>query len=58
MESYVKSRPEYKEMLDSKRALDTKYDLLKGLVTSLTHKKDTLIQMSSNARAEKNIYNS
>jgi len=58
MESYVKSRPEYKEMLDSKRVFETKYDLLKGLVTSLTHKKDTLIQMSSNARAEKNIYNS
>ena len=58
MESYVKSRPEYKEMLDSKRVLETKYDLLKGIVTSLTHKRDTLIQLSSNARAEKNIYNS
>ena len=58
MESYVKSRPEYKEMLDSKIGLETKYDLLKGIVTSLTHKKDTLIQLSSNARAEKNIYNS
>lgn len=58
MESFVKSRPEYREMLESKREWETKYDLLKGIVTSLTHKRDTLIQLSSNARAEKNIYNS
>jgi hypothetical protein len=42
----------------TKIELETKYDLLKGIVTGLSHKKDTLIQMSSNSRAEKNIYNS
>jgi hypothetical protein len=58
MEAYVKSRPEYRELLETKMNLEVKYDLLRGVVTSLSHKKDTLIQMSSNARAEKNIYNS
>ena len=58
MESYIKSLDEYRELVNTKIELETKYELLKGLVTSLSHKKDTLIQMSSNSRAEKNIYNS
>ena len=56
MEAYVKSRPEYRELLETKMDFETKFDLLRGIVTSLSHKKDTLVQMSSNARAEKNIY--
>ena len=56
MEAYVKSRPEYRELLETKMDFETKYDLLRGIVNSLSHKKDTLVQMSSNARAEKNIY--
>jgi hypothetical protein len=56
MESYIKSLSEYRELVNTKIQLETKYDLLKGIVTSLSHKKDSLIQMSSNARAEKNIY--
>jgi hypothetical protein len=56
MESYIKSLSEYRELVNTKIELETKYDLLKGIVTSLSHKKDSLIQMSSNARAEKNIY--
>ncbi len=56
MESYIKALSEYRELVNTKIQLETKYDLLKGIVTSLSHKKDSLIQMSSNARAEKNIY--
>ena len=56
MESYIKSLGEYRDLVNTKIQLETKYDLLKGIVTSLTHKRDSLIQMSSNARAEKNIY--
>tara|TARA_R110002020_G_scaffold281534_5_gene497243 strand:- start:17346 stop:17786 length:441 start_codon:yes stop_codon:yes gene_type:complete len=33
-----------------------KYTLLKGLVSSLEHKKDMLVQLSSNRRAETNLY--
>jgi len=33
-----------------------KYTLLKGLVSSLDHKKDMLVQLSSNRRAETNLY--
>jgi hypothetical protein len=57
MESFVKCHEGYFTLARKKIDLETKYDLLKGIVTSLSHKKDTLIQMSSNARAEKNIYN-
>ena len=33
-----------------------KYTLLKGLVSALDHKKDMLVQLSSNRRAETNLY--
>jgi len=33
-----------------------KYTLLKGLVSALEHKKDMLVQLSSNRRAETNLY--
>ena len=58
MESFVKCHPGFFALARKQIDMETKYNLLKGIVTSLSHKKDTLIQISSNARAEKNIYNS
>jgi len=37
--------------------LTTRYSLLKSLVTALDQKKDMLIQLSSNQRAETKLYN-
>jgi|TARA_R110002020_G_scaffold8063_4_gene33136 hypothetical protein len=34
-----------------------KYEMLKGLVRSLEHKRDMLVQLSSNKRAETKLYN-
>lgn len=34
-----------------------KYTLLKGLVSALDHKKDMLVQLSSNRRSETKMYN-
>tara|TARA_R110001583_G_scaffold179135_1_gene335676 strand:+ start:797 stop:1228 length:432 start_codon:yes stop_codon:yes gene_type:complete len=34
-----------------------KYEFLKGLVMSLNHKKDMLVQLSSHQREEKKLYN-
>lgn len=34
-----------------------KYELLKGLVRALEHRKDMLVQISSNKRAETKLYN-
>lgn len=35
---------------------ESKYNLLKSLVTSLDHKRDVLVQLSSNHRAEAKLY--
>tara|TARA_Y100000310_G_C20487072_1_gene717386 strand:+ start:413 stop:862 length:450 start_codon:yes stop_codon:yes gene_type:complete len=57
LESYVLSQPAYKEHQDRLTAVKFKYNLLKDLVSALSVKKDTLIQLSANSRAETKIYN-
>ena len=56
LDDFVESSEEY--YLHTKRVNDAqfKYTLLKGLVSSLEHKKDMLVQLSSNRRAETNLY--
>jgi|TARA_R110000824_G_scaffold76840_5_gene194633 hypothetical protein len=48
--------PIYEDTLEKVRTYSEKYGLLKGIVASLEQKKDMLIQLSSNARAEANLY--
>ena len=56
LDDFVMSEPEF--ALYTKKVNDAqfKYTLLKGLVSSLEHKKDMLVQLSSNRRAETNLY--
>jgi len=56
LDDYVESSDEYS--MYSKEVTDAsfKYTLLKGLVSALDHKKDMLVQLSSNRRAETNLY--
>ena len=56
MEAFVFSRPEYKNFVKQVDDRKSQHEMLKGLVNSLSQRKDALIQMSSNARAEKNMY--
>jgi predicted nucleotide-binding protein len=56
LDDFVESSSEF--IAYSKKVNDAyfKYTLLKGLVSSLEHKKDMLVQLSSNRRAETNLY--
>ena len=56
LDDFVESRDTF--LVYSKAVNDAqfKYTLLKGLVSSLEHKKDMLVQLSSNRRAETNLY--
>jgi len=56
LDDFVMSEPEF--ALYTKKVNDAqfKYTLLKGLVSALEHKKDMLVQLSSNRRAETNLY--
>ena len=56
LDDFVMSEPDF--ALYTKKVNDAqfKYTLLKGLVSSLEHKKDMLVQLSSNRRAETNLY--
>ena len=56
MEAFVFSRPDYKNFVKQVGNRKSQYEMLKGLVNSLSQRKDALIQISSNARAEKNMY--
>ena len=51
------SHLEYDEHFDRHQEAKQKYEFLKGLVMSLNHKKDMLIQLSSHQREEKKLYN-
>lgn len=48
--------PIYEKALENLRDYREKYGMLKGIVSSLEQKKDMLIQLSANARAETNLY--
>ena len=51
------SHDEYDRYFDTYLEAKQKYEFLKGLVMSLSHKKDMLIQLSSHQREEKKLYN-
>ena len=56
LDDFVESTPEYGVYNEKVNEASFKYTLLKGLVSSLDHKKDMLVQLSSNRRAETNLY--
>ena len=56
LDDYVLSQPEYGRIGRELNELTLKYNMLKSLVQSLGQKKDLLVQLSANMRAEKNIY--
>jgi len=51
------SHDEYDGYFDTYLEAKQKYEFLKGLVMSLSHKKDMIIQLSSHQREEKKLYN-
>jgi len=57
LESYVMSQELYKEYNEALYMSNFKYNLLRDLVNALSIKKDALVQLSANSRAEAKIYN-
>jgi len=57
LDDFVMSQSDYALYTKKVNEGNFKYTLLKGLVSALDHKKDMLVQISANVRAEKNIYN-
>jgi hypothetical protein len=57
LEAIVTADPDISSLKQDYNNLTTRYSLLKSLVTALDHKKDMLIQLSSNQRAETKLYN-
>jgi len=56
IDNFVESTPEFLEYSKEVNEASFKYTLLKGLVGALEQKKDMLVQLSSNRRAETNLY--
>ena len=56
LDDIVESTSEYAAYTKSVTDASFQYTLLKGLVSALEHKKDMLVQLSSNRRAETNLY--
>ena len=56
LDDFVESSEDFAVYNGSVNDAQFKYTLLKGLVSSLEHKKDMLVQLSSNRRAETNLY--
>jgi len=56
LDDHVLSQAEYGRICREVNDLTLKYNMLKSLVQSLGQKKDLLVQLSANMRAEKNIY--
>ena len=56
LDDFVESRDTFHVHSKAINDAQFKYTLLKGLVSSLEHKKDMLVQLSSNRRAETNLY--
>ena len=56
LDDLVESSLEFAAYTEKVNSASLKYTLLKGLVSSLDHKKDMLVQLSSNRRAETNLY--
>jgi|TARA_R110000851_G_scaffold262004_1_gene414537 adenine C2-methylase RlmN of 23S rRNA A2503 and tRNA A37 len=56
LDDFVESNDEFRVYTQRANEAAFKYTLLKGLVSSLDHKKDMIVQLSSNRRAETNLY--
>ena len=56
LDDFVESSEQYALYTKQVNEANFKYTLLKGLVSALEQKKDMLIQLSSNRRAETNLY--
>jgi|TARA_R100001163_G_scaffold8539_1_gene8412 hypothetical protein len=56
LDDYVLSTEGYRRLALKVNELTLKYNMLRSLVQSLGQKKDLLVQLSANMRAEKNIY--
>ena len=56
LDDYVLSQDGYRRLATKVNELTLKYNMLRSLVQSLGQKKDLLVQLSANMRAEKNIY--
>jgi adenine C2-methylase RlmN of 23S rRNA A2503 and tRNA A37 len=56
LDDFVESSDEFRVYTQRANEASFKYTLLKGLVSSLDHKKDMIVQLSSNRRAETNLY--
>jgi len=56
LDDYVESSEEFKDFSLVVTEAQFKYTLLKGLVSALDHKKDMLVQLSSNRRSETKMY--
>jgi len=56
LDDYVISQDEHRRLAQQVNELTLKYNMLRSLVQALGQKKDLLVQLSANMRAEKNIY--
>jgi hypothetical protein len=56
LDDIVFTDSEYREMERKVTEATHKYLMVKGLVTSLEHKKDILVQLSANNRSETKLY--
>tara|TARA_R110000751_G_scaffold82975_1_gene166799 strand:+ start:72 stop:512 length:441 start_codon:yes stop_codon:yes gene_type:complete len=56
LDDFVMAEPDFALYTKNVNDAQFKYTLLKGLVSSLEHKKDMLVQLSSNRRSETNLY--
>ena len=56
LDDHVLSQDGYRHLALKVNELTLKYNMLRSLVQSLGQKKDLLVQLSANMRAEKNIY--
>jgi len=56
LDDHVCSQEEFRRISLDINELTLKYNMLRSLVQSLGQKKDLLVQLSANMRAEKNIY--
>jgi hypothetical protein len=57
IDATVFSSPEYVEAAKELSDANFKYELFKGLVRALEHKKDMMVQVSVNKREEVKLYN-
>lgn len=57
LESLVTSQPEYQQLVEELTNRTYKYNLIRNLVQAIECKKDMLVQLSANTRAEINLSN-